>query len=151
MNNNNINGKDYPLFAVLYYGDIRPDRYEKEHIYDTTFSKNAEVDGANYVTFDILSILNNMLNPCHTLNRFDANLDGLYKGNITKKINNWGFYNKIENGESGEKQEEIHIPNAILPFYSVDMMLSYLSKSYQTSEVVNTSSKEEQSQDEKQR
>lgn len=147
VNNNNINGKDYPLFAVLYYGDIRPDRYEKEHIYDTTFSKNAEVDGANYVTFDILSILNNMLNPCHTLNRFDVNLED--RKEIIDEIREWGFYNKIENGESGEKQEEIHIPNAILPFYSVDMMLSYLSKSYQTSEVVNTSSKEEQSQDKK--
>ncbi|MCQ2306667.1 MAG: AAA family ATPase [Bacteroidales bacterium] len=147
VNNNNINGKDYPLFAVLYYGDIRPDRYEKEHIYDTTFSKNAEVDGANYVTFDILSILNNMLNPCHTLNRFDVNLED--RKEIIDEIRKWGFYNKIENGESGEKQEEIHIPNAILPFYSVDMMLSYLSKSYQTSEVVNTSSKEEQSQDKK--
>lgn len=143
--NNEVNGENYPLFAVLYYGDIRPDRYEKDHIYDTVFSENAEVDGANYVTFDILSILNNMLNPCHTLSRFDVKLENKYKENITNKLNSWESYNKIENGESGEKHKEIHIPNAILPFYSVDMMLNYLSKSCQTSEVVN----EEQSPAEK--
>ena len=132
---NEVNGENYPLFAVLYYGDIRPDRYEKEHIYDTTFSKNAEVDSANYVTFDILSILNNMLNPCHTLSRFDVKLENKYKENITNKLNGWESYNKIENGESGEKHKEIHIPNAILPFYSVDMMLNYLRRDSKVSDL----------------
>lgn len=126
-------GNGYPLFAVLYYGDIRPDRYEKDHIYDTTFSKNAEVDGNKYVTFDILSILNNMLNPCHTLSRFD---DTNHQPNdldaIIENIRAWGDINKIRDIN---KIDDKFVPNAILPFYSVDMMLSYLSKSYQTSEV----------------
>lgn len=127
-------GNGYPLFAVLYYGDIRPDRYEKDHIYDTTFSKNAEVDGNKYVTFDILSILNNMLNPCHTLSRLD---DTNHQPNdldpIFNNISAWGDFNKID---------DKFVPNAILPFYSVDMMLSYLSKSYQTSEVATEHKKD---------
>lgn len=110
-------GDEYPIFAVLYYGDIRPDRYEKDHIYDTTFSKNAEVDGVNYVTFDILSILNNMLNPCHTLSRLDG--EGIKLKNwktVDEDIQRWGDYNNINS----------FIPNAILPFYAVDIMLTYL-------------------------
>lgn len=116
-------GKDYPLFAVLYYGDIRPDRYDNKHIYDTTFENDADVDGIKYVTFDILSILSNMLNPWHTINRAngavvtDSEVD--YDNNYFKK---WGNYCSIPNSE--------HItPNSILPFYSVDIMLQYLNKS----------------------
>ena len=119
VTNDNKVGDKYPLFAVLYYGDIRPDRYEKNHIYDTTFKKNAEVDGVNYVTFDILSILNNMLNPCHTLSRLD---DGGFKpknwGTVVGDIKRWGKYNNII--------DDSFIPNAILPFYAVDLMLTYL-------------------------
>lgn len=127
-------GNGYPLFAVLYYGDIRPDRYEKDHIYDTTFKKNAEVDGNKYVTFDILSILNNMLNPCHTLSRLDnTNHQPNDLDPIFNNISAWGDFNKID---------DKFVPNAILPFYSVDMMLSYLSKSYQTSEVATEHKKD---------
>ena len=120
-------GDGYPLFAVLYYGDIRPDRYEKDHIYDTTFEKNANVDGVDYVTFDILSILNNMLNPCHTLSRIDKQHRDMVQWNsFTTGIAEWGKKNNIGNGS---------IPDAILPFYSVDMMLNYLRKDYRVSEI----------------
>ena len=118
VDDSNKVGDDYPLFSVLYYGDIRPDRYEKDHIYDTTFRKNAEVDGVNYVTFDILSILNNMLNPCHTLSRLDN--DKFRPRNwddIIVAVQEWGDYNKVDGK---------FIPNAILPFYAVDVMLTYL-------------------------
>lgn len=119
-----------PPFSVLYYGDIRPDRYEKDHIYDTKFQTNSEVDGIHYVTFDILSILNNMLNPCQTLSRLDApeTMDKMID-NWYSKINGWGELNKVTG---------IHTPNAILPFYSVDIMLRYLSQSYQASKVITT-------------
>ena len=114
-------GEKYPLFAVLYYGDIRPDRYEKDHIYDTTFSNNADVDGVKYVTFDILSILNNMLNPCHTLGRLDEkNFKPCNWGTIVNDIKQWGKENTIG---------DMSVPNAILPFYSVDIMLQYLKSS----------------------
>lgn len=114
-------GEKYPLFAVLYYGDIRPDRYEKDHIYDTTFSNNADVDGVKYVTFDILSILNNMLNPCHTLGRLDEkDFKPCNWGTIVNDIKQWGKENTIG---------DLSIPNAILPFYSVDIMLQYLKSS----------------------
>lgn len=125
-------GDTYPLFSVLYYGDIRPDRYEKDHIYDTTFNKNADVDGENYVTFDILSILNNMLNPFHTLSRLDNDIFRPEKKKWDKTVNdiqNWGDHNIIGN---------MSFPNAILPFYSVDIMLHYLSQSYQAGEVITT-------------
>lgn len=133
-------GDKYPLFAVLYYGDIRPDRYEKDHIYDTTFNKNAEVDGVHYVTFDILSILNNMLNPCHTLSRLD---NGDYRPDywdvLIEQIKKWGKYNIIEKIEKKEKNLPITVPNAILPFYAVDLMLSYLRHDYSTYELFEAS------------
>lgn len=133
-------GDKYPLFAVLYYGDIRPDRYEKDHIYDTTFNKNAEVDGVHYVTFDILSILNNMLNPCHTLSRLD---NGDYRPDywdvLIEQIKEWGKYNIIEKIEKKEKNLPITVPNAILPFYAVDLMLSYLRHDYSTYELFEAS------------
>ena len=126
-NDNKVGGK-YPLFAVLYYGDIRPDRYEKNHIYDTTFSKNAEVDGVNYVTFDILSILNNMLNPCHTLNRLNnKNFKPSNWKTIVDNIKQWGNDNQTNNK---------YIPNAILPFYAVDLMLTYLRHDCSTEDLL---------------
>ena len=133
VDKNNKVGENFPLFSVLYYGDIRPDRYEKDHIYDTTFSKNAEVDGVNYVTFDILSVFNNMLNPCHTLSRIDS---AEYRPNnskwnkIVKAIQKWGVYNIIDGK---------YIPNTILPFYAVDVMLTYLRHDYSTDELFDAS------------
>ena len=121
-------GKTYPLFSVLYYGDIRPDRYDTKHIYDTRYDNNAEVDGTRFVTFDILSILSNMLNPWHTISRLDD--DDRYS--LWKKgLENWGNYCTII-GDS------IATPNSILPFYSVDVMLSILKKQISDVEVDET-------------
>lgn len=140
-------GENYPFYAVLYYGDIRPDRYDTKHIYDTTFDNDANIDGTDYVTFDILSILSNMLNPWHTY--FRAN------NKVKDESNEWK--NKIEGGETNieswrnfckisqakDKNEntknddsDIFIPNSILPFYSVDMMLNYLKESYEVSMII---------------
>lgn len=123
-----------PLFAVLYYGDIRPDRYDKNHIYDTKFQANAEVDSSHYVTFDILSILNNMLNPCQTIGRLDSSNGREIQTTWFDKIQEWGNINRIEDTKT-------HTPNAILPFYSVDIMLQYLSQSYSASMVTGQDSK----------
>lgn len=115
--------KDCPLFSVLYYGDIRPDRYDTRHIFDTTYDGNADVDGTKYVTFDILSILNNMLNPWHTINR--TNNVGEYSI-WEKNVKKWGDYCTIND----ENVDVITTPNSILPFYSVDMMLLILKKQF---------------------
>lgn len=111
-------GKIHPLFSVLYYGDIRPDRYDTKHIYDTTYDNNAEVDGTKFVTFDILSILSNMLNPWHTISRLD---DPTRCSDWEKDLESWGNYCAIV-GDS------IVTPNSILPFYSLDIMLLILKK-----------------------
>lgn len=124
-----IVGDNYPLFSVLYYGDIRPDRYDNKHIYDTTFKGDADVDNIKYVTFDILSILSNMLNPWHTINRANgakaARTDADDKGDIAEytneDFNEWKTKCKIDS--------DYITPNSILPFYSVDIMLQYLNKS----------------------
>lgn len=118
-------GKEYPLFSVLYYGDIRPDRYDTKHIYDTTYDNNADVDGTRFVTFDILSILSNMLNPWHTISRLDdPDRCSLWK----KGLEIWGDYCAII-GHS------ITTPNSILPFYSVDVMLLILKNQYRDIDV----------------
>lgn len=138
-----IVGDNYPLFSVLYYGDIRPDRYDNKHIYDTAFESDADVDGIKYVTFDILSILSNMLNPWHTINRstaakatrmckkntIDSGEEYSVREYDDKDFNDWKTNCTIES---------IHItPNSILPFYSVDIMLQYLNKSILFDEVKN--------------
>lgn len=121
-------GKEYPPFSVLYYGDIRPDRYDTKHIYDTTFDNDAKVDNDFFVTFDILSILNNMLNPCHTICR----MGNRAPSNINFK--RWGEANKIVDEK---KNTTTFLPNAILPFYSVDIMLQYLKESIPLDNVKN--------------
>lgn len=122
-NNKSEVGEKYPLFSVLYYGDIRPDRYDTRHIFDTTYDGNADVDGTKYVTFDILSILNNMLNPWHTINR----TNNFWEYSIWEKdIKEWGDYCIIND----ENMDDITTPNSILPFYSVDMMLLILKKQF---------------------
>lgn len=110
-------GKEYPLFSVLYYGDIRPDRYEMRHIYDTEFDNDSDVDDKKYVTFDILSIFNNMLNPCHTISR----MGGDYKPTVD--LDGWSSKNVLKDKCNNK---DIYLPNAMLPFYSVDIMLQYL-------------------------
>lgn len=143
--NKKVVGDGYPFFAVLYYGDIRPDRYDTKHIYDTTFENDANIDGNDFVTFDILSILSNILNPWHTY--FRAREEHL------KESDNWKI--KIEgNPEVSDQSEKegwrdfceikrtnrdegsVYIPNSILPFYSVDMMLNYLKHSLRTKDVL---------------
>lgn len=127
-------GKGYPLFAVLYYGDIRPDRYDTTHIYDTTFENDAYIDGTDYVTFDILSILSNMLNPWHTYFRAGNRVNDVNDKESTSwktKIEKWGH--EVYTVKDGEIKR---IPNSILPFYSVDMMLNYLKHSLPSKDVV---------------
>ena len=115
---------DMPLFSVLYYGDIRPDRYDTKHVYDTTFEHDSEVDSERYKTFDILSIINNMLNPWQTIAR--AHGSELNIGEWKTKISEWKKY-----CQCGEKT----FPNTILPFYSVDMMLRYIRKTYDVKDI----------------
>jgi len=121
-----------PIFSVLYYGDIRPDRYDNKHIYDTTFNRDAKVGEVEYVTFDILSILSNMLNPYHTISRAD---DKLNNGNWPSIINDWGVQCTIY--EKNTNTEYTTIPNSILPFYSVDVMLRYLKYSCSAEDIAN--------------
>lgn len=112
-------GEKYPLFSVLYYGDIRPDRYETRHIYDTEFDNDSDVDDKKYVTFDILSILNNMLNPCHTISRMGNDYES------TVNLDSWSSENVLKD----KSNKDFYLPNALLPFYSVDIMLQYLKYS----------------------
>lgn len=125
-NEKELVGKRYPVFSVLYYGDIRPDRYETKHIYDTTYNSNAYVDGTKYVTFDILSIMSNMLNPWHTIYRTDNPYEYI---KWKKAINDWGEYCTIKDGS-------FTTPNSILPFYSVDIMLLILKRQFSDMEVM---------------
>lgn len=128
-------GDKYPFFAVLYYGDIRPDRYDTNHIYDTTFDNNADIEGIKYVTFDILSILSNMLNPWHTFNRADGEVFHLELWE--DKIKGWSSNCVITKDGNNEHVDanSIYIPNSILPFYSVDIMLNYLKHQYKATDI----------------
>lgn len=125
---NYVVGDNYPLFSVLYYGDIRPDRYDNKHIYDTTFKGDADVDEKKYVTFDILSILSNMLNPWHTISRANG-----AKAARTDVVNDIITVYNDDDFIAWKTKCEIDsnciTPNTILPFYSVDIMLQYLNKS----------------------
>lgn len=124
---------DMPLFSVLYYGDIRPDRYDTKHVYDTTYEHDSEVDSENYKTFDILSIINNMLNPWQTIARADYS-----KININhwkELIDNWKNYSCRLVANSLNDDTIIQFPNSILPFYSVDMMLKYIRITHDVQEI----------------
>lgn len=119
-----------PLFSVLYYGDVRPDRYDMKHIYDTTYENESDVDGTRYATFDILSILNNMLNPWQTIKR-SYKMPLPDESNKTKE--EWISQAQIDKWKKdiGEWAKSCTVdgksfPNSILPFYSVDLMLCYL-------------------------
>lgn len=121
---------DMPLFSVLYYGDIRPDRYDTRHVYDTTFEHDAVVDNEKYKTFDMLSIMNNMLNPWQTIARAYGSEPN--KENWAKEISKW-----VRDYCQLGSQRTIGFPNAILPFYSVDMMLNYIRESYDVQEIID--------------
>jgi len=133
---------DIPFFSVLYYGDIRPERYDTKHVYDTTFVDDSMVDGTQYITFDILSIFNNMLNPYQTIAR--ANGAEVAKGvNALKgkdqcaKNIRWWKQNCCEIPTEKESEKPLRFPNAILPFYSVDMMLEYIRQSCDVEVIVS--------------
>lgn len=124
------------LFFILYYGDVRPDRYDTKHIYDTTLSDDGDVKGTRYMTFDLLSIFNNALNPLHTMYRNNRELrNGVSVfnkfNNVFKNLSEW----KLICTSGNEK----FFPNSLLPFYSVDMMLLFLRKPYKDTEVLITS------------
>ena len=132
---------DIPFFSVLYYGDIRPERYDTKHVYDTTFVDDSMVDGTQYITFDILSIFNNMLNPYQTIAR--ANGAEVAKGvnalkgkdKCAKLIGDWKT-KCCEIPSEKDSKDPQKFPNAILPFYSVDMMLEYIRQSCDVEEIV---------------
>lgn len=129
-----------PLFSILYYGDVRPDRYDMKHIYDTTYENDSDVDGTKYVTFDILSILNNMLNPWQTIKRYlgvekDQNSWNINIEEWKKGIKRWEKEcSLVRNPDS--KHKKISFPNSILPFYSVDLMLCYLRNLVPASDLI---------------
>lgn len=138
-------GENYPFFAVLYYGDIRPDRYDTKHIYDTTFENDAHIDENDFVTFDILSILSNMLNPWHTYFRAgDDYIDNSDNWKIkiegnprsAEQSEKEGWLNFCEIKSTKKNKGSVYIPNSILPFYSVDMMLNYLKESFDASKII---------------
>lgn len=129
------------LFFVLYYGDVRPDRYDQKHTYDTTYSNDAYVDEKQYATFDILSLLNNALNPIQTaLRANDAVVIKSSAGDNARKKNSLGnnvFFQKMSKWkEVCSIDDNISFSNAVLPFYSVDMMTQYLRKSYDGDEII---------------
>lgn len=129
------------LFFILYYGDLRPDRYDQKHIYDTTHHEDADVEGIKYATFDMLSLLNNALNPLQTIRRVYADLQAntVYKLNkqlfddYFEKLVVWGNLCQIRNDN-----QCVTFANSILPFYSVDMMLIYLRKTYNDTEIIQS-------------
>ena len=51
-----------PRVYIYYYGNSRPERYYRDHIYDRRKDKTCR--------FDTLSLLVNILNPYHTLFRY---------------------------------------------------------------------------------
>ena len=78
-----------------------------------------------------------MLNPWHTYFRAGEQHVKEEKKNEgedsertwEQKINYWSDFCKIKNKDE-------NIPNSILPFYSVDMMLNYLKHSLKTKDVL---------------
>jgi hypothetical protein len=72
----------------------------------------------------MLSIFNNMLNPWQTICRTD---NVPYIDEWKNSIENWGKECTID--------IEKRMPNSILPFYSVDIMLSYLKSSYKAKDI----------------
>ena len=138
------------LFYILYYGDVRPDRYDQKHIYDTTHLNDANVEGVRYATFDMLSLFNNALNPLQTIWRSYPDLTqsrvlelSRFKIEaIFKRLSEWGKLCVVV--EDGKKKS---YPNAILPFYSVDIMLTFLRKTYQDTAIISPFGKYESIRD----
>lgn len=111
------------LFFVLYYGENRPDRYDSKHIYDTTMADDALVNGKYQMVFDLLSLFNNVLNPLHTIYRSRAE--------ARRNVCDYTKFNKTFDALSKWKglcstSNDTVFPGALLPFYSIDMMLLYL-------------------------
>jgi len=105
-------------FYISYYGYKRPERALGVHVFDTTRKiENAE--------FDILSLLSNILNPYHTIERakFATDKSEQLKADIQ------GWLEKIPSTDN-EVNKESYYPNFILPIYSVDLMLKYLRRQF---------------------
>lgn len=136
------------VFFILYYGDVRPDRYDQKHTYDTIHYRDASINGVRYATFDILSLFNNALNPIQTILRandvlkvkgYSYSKDSVsyrIRESLSQKISEWGETCCIDSRHN--------IPNSILPFYSVDVMLQYLRKSYEDAEIIGRTAEERQ-------
>ena len=130
------------LFFILYYGDVRPDRYDQKHTYDTTHYNDSLINGVQYATFDILSLFNNALNPMQTLLRADDvfNFKAFKHDDDIERINiRNSLFDKIELWSDVCEINHIHIPNAVLPFYSPDIMLQYLRTSFVDKEIIERS------------
>ena len=130
------------LFFILYYGDVRPDRYDLKHTYDTTHYRDSYIKGKRYATFDMLSLFNNALNPLQTIQRAIYNTGFLNKKDFIESYDNkylkWKTMCRINHDDNeDDKDTRLYIPNAVLPFYSVDMMLKYLRKQYEDDEVID--------------
>lgn len=129
------------IFFILYYGAVRPDRYDQKHIYDTTHADDAEVGWDKYATFDILALFNNALNPLQTLRRVhpDFSISVVFKlsnynlDNIFKQLSNWGDLCLMS-----DEKKQLSFSNAVLPFYTVDMMLIYLRKTYNDIDIISS-------------
>ena len=131
------------LFFILYYGDVRPDRYDQKHTYDTTHYNDAPIEGVKYATFDMLSLFNNALNPLQTALRANdviyikGDLDGSPIDGIDTINTRKRFFTKISKwSEVCSIGQERNFPNSILPFYSVDTMIQYLRRSFEDSEII---------------
>ncbi len=115
------------LFYIVYYGGKRPERSFGIQIYDTK-AADVEKETVYKYRFDILSLLVNVLNPYQTLARFvySKKKCGQDIKFLHGRVNKWNEFNMID---------DKFLPNSILPIYSVDLMLKYLKKQFDVSEI----------------
>lgn len=123
--------KESEIFFILYYGKSRPPRSFGKHIYNTRFKDLDSESNDKSIRFDILSLLVNSLNPEQTIARFG-----------TENSTILGFdYNQIINWAKKYNNIDESIPNFILPIYSVDLLLTYLRKTYDISDLIKDDDK----------
>jgi hypothetical protein len=111
-------------FFIAYYGEHRPRRSFRKHIYDT----EKGTDNTELVRFDILSLLVNILNPEHTIRRY-FNTNNKLTESDKKEIDDW-----VAKSSAWTDGNPI---NFLLPIYSVDLMLHYLRTPYPYSDSLN--------------
>lgn len=117
--------KPNDIFFTLYYGKSRPPRSFGKHIYNTRFKDLDSESNDKNIRFDILSLLVNSLNSKQTIARFGTEYSKILGFDYNQIINWTKKYNNIDKS----------IPNFILPIYSVDLLLTYLRKIYDISEL----------------